>query len=461
MPAAQLRALSGVFRRQREDGVATGIQRGHDKERSQQIRDFVRFGYPYSEMSASRRSRFNSEDLRKPGWLPTAIVVNILTADDTRRGQRVQRHDLIEISESNDTVSLNLPKNFSGADWSPSGLPPLEVIDGQHRLYAFGEEDLPGDFELPVVGFKGLDLGWQAYLFWSINISPKKINPSHAFDLYPLLRSQDWLEKFAESNVYREARAQELTEFLYRHAESPWRNRINMLGERGPRAVSQAGWIRSLSSTYLAAGQARGTRGLFGCSLAGLGGPLPWTRPQQAAFLIHLWRLLRQEVRTSNLQWAVSLRRPDQRQSGLALDEATDAAFAGPQTMLNQEQGVRGFLIVTNDLFFNFADELGLASWETDEDRGSVTGDQEIQQALRSLERQPFASFMKDVTAAVAGYDWRSADAPGLNDEEKLRKRAFRGSGGYAALRDELMKDLAQQPGQLGRWAKLIRDARR
>jgi len=50
------------------------------------------------------------------------------------------------------------------------------VIDGQHRLCAF-EEELNGEFEVPVVALQGLDIGWQAYLFSSINISPKRINP--------------------------------------------------------------------------------------------------------------------------------------------------------------------------------------------------------------------------------------------------------------------------------------------
>jgi len=143
-------------------------------------------------------------------------------------------------------------------------LPPIEIIDGQHRLYAFESAGkLPGDFELPVVAFHGLDLGWQAYLFWTINISPKRINRSHAFDLYPLLRTQDWLEKFDEAIVYREARAQELVEFLYKHEKSVWHGRINMLGEGRERGrVSQSGWIRALLGTFFSP-----RYGLFGSNL--------------------------------------------------------------------------------------------------------------------------------------------------------------------------------------------------
>ena len=58
----------------------------------------------------------------------------------------------------------------------------------------------------------GLDRSWQAYLFYIINIRPKKINPSLAYDLYPLLRTEEWLTKFEGHVIYRETRAQELVD---------------------------------------------------------------------------------------------------------------------------------------------------------------------------------------------------------------------------------------------------------
>ena len=80
-----------------------------------------------------------------------------------------------------DISRIILPYTEWTNSWRPSGMPPLEVIDGQHRLWAFDSAD--EDFELPVVAFHGLDISWQAYLFWTINIKPKRINPSLAFDL--------------------------------------------------------------------------------------------------------------------------------------------------------------------------------------------------------------------------------------------------------------------------------------
>jgi hypothetical protein len=224
--AEDLKALSGIERRTTAERLKNkedlGIQRRHDPARSDEIRRFIEFGYPWSELSESKRQSGEYDDLRKPGWLPTAVVVNVIGADDRRRGLQVARPDLVTITDEGDTSALiSLPTAFSGAKWRPTGLPPIEVIDGQHRLWACEAGGLSGRFEIPVVAFSGLDVSWQAYQFWTINIKPKRINPSLAFDLYPLLRTEDWLDKFEGHPIYRETRAQELVQHLWSQPESP------------------------------------------------------------------------------------------------------------------------------------------------------------------------------------------------------------------------------------------------
>src|SRR5262249_34574149 len=151
---------------------------------------------------------------------------------------------------------------------------------------------------LPVVAFHGLDISWQAYLFWTINIKPKRINPSLAFDLYPLFRAEDWLDRAEGHAVYREARSQELTEALWSHPESPWYDRINMLGERKVPWVSQSAWIKSLMATFIRPWRVRGSNvgGLFGSRMADREEVLGWSRVQQAAFLINAWQQFRLAV---------------------------------------------------------------------------------------------------------------------------------------------------------------------
>ena len=76
MSAKQLRKLSGVYVRKHDGADTTGIQRVHEKDRSQKIAEYVRTGYPYGDLSAKQKQDPNNDSLRKPGWLPTAIVIN-------------------------------------------------------------------------------------------------------------------------------------------------------------------------------------------------------------------------------------------------------------------------------------------------------------------------------------------------------------------------------------------------
>ncbi len=435
MRAGELRQLCDVYRRQRTADRAEGIQRARDESRTARIQRYVRFGYPYGDLKTPLRNDANAP-LRKPGWLPTAIVINILIDGDVRRGKSVAADNLVTVTESNGHCSLVVP---DGAAIGATDLAPFEVIDGQHRLWAFDQEGaaepIPDDFELPVVAFYGLDVAWQAYLFWSINVSPKKINPSHAFDLYPLLRTQDWLEQVGELTVYREARAQELTETLFSHPASPWVGRINMLGERGGGGVSQAAWVRSLSSTFFGTGRGGGKDGLFQGNLPHNDEPLEWTRSQQAAFLIQLWSDVEQAVVEAPQHWWI-------RCYGDA-----DRALHDKTSMLNQDMGVRGLLTVANEIFFENAEYWRLHTWHVasgEEDEGEASA---VTAALEALQEAAFRPRIKELAVGLARFDWRSSDGPEVSkepEEVQIRKRSYRGSGGYAQLRLDVLRAVAE-----------------
>ena len=462
LQASWLKALSGIYRRTTQAGQLRssdlGIQRRHDQKRSDEIREFVQFGYPWSELSRSKRESGEFNDLRKPGWLPTAIVVNILQSGDKRRGLEVAPKDSITITDSESAVvKIRLPDKFTGVGWKPERLHPIEVIDGQHRLWAFEEGKLGEEFELPVVAFHGLDISWQAYLFWTINIRPKRINASLAFDLYPLLRTEDWLEKFEGHSIYRETRAQELTEALWAIPESPWHQRINMLGEPGLKdsMVSQAAWIRSLMATFVKTWEGRGTTigGLFGARLGKHEEVLPWSRAQQAAFLIYMGRCVREAIEDSKDRWAKSLRAvPVQGKIGKVTE---DPAFYGAHTLLTADQGIRGLLYVTNDICYVRAKELKLQNWVNDSEAGA-SDEEAVRAALGSLKAQPVAAFLKDIAEGLSKYDWRTSSFPDLNETERIRKAALRGSGGYRELRQDLLRQLASDGRTIGKAAKEV-----
>ena len=448
--ARSLRLLSGVYRRTHDRDSATadlGIQRRHQAGRSREIAQFVRYGYPWSKLRRPQRDSPAFRTLRQPGWLPTAIVVNILTADQRRHSQAVAPEDLLQVQDrpdDPDLATLRLPDSF-GADWQCRRIPPLEVIDGQHRLGAFDTEEVPPDFSVPVVAFHGLDLSWQAYLFYTINIKPKRINASLAFDLYPLLRAEDWLDKAEGHRVYREIRAQELTDTLWAHRESPWRHRINMLGEPGHTGlrVSQAAWVRSLTASFIKQWEGPGVRvgGLFGVRLGQDNLVLPWNRAQQAAFLLALGLALRDAVEVCEEEWAEALRKAAADDAGDAT--GGDAAFVGADNLLNQDQGVRVLLQTLNDLHFVSADDLRLHDLRLVESTDTADADA-VSVALTDLRERPwYRDFARPLATALARYDWRSSRADGLTAEQQTLKASFRGSAGYRNFREHLLRHLA------------------
>jgi hypothetical protein len=460
LPAQELRSLCGIVRRQssgvRPRAADLGIQRQHDPERSEEIARFVEFGYPWSTLSEPKRKTAEFHDLRKPGWLPTAIVINILRKLDERPGGKVAEDDLVTVIDDEGHCDIALPYANWTKTWRPSVVPPLEVIDGQHRLWAFGEDSNTAGFEVPVVAFSGLDISWQAYLFWTINIKPKRINPSLAFDLYPLLRAEDWLDRAEGHPIYRETRSQELTEALWSHPESPWYDRINMLGERPSNWVTQSAWIKSLMATLVRPWEGRGAKigGLFGSRLNEDGEVLGWSRAQQAAFLIFAWQKLYKAIHDTKSPWAVELR-VDAKRPSAPISASEDRAFYGNFSLIVTDQGVRGFLHVINDLCFVMAPNLKLDAWQLSQS-AAATDTVAVTLALKSIAREPVAAFLERMASALASFDWRTSAAPNLPEELRRQKLVFRGSSGYKELRAQLLERLHTDDGDVSKAAERL-----
>ena len=359
---------------------------------------------------------------------------------------------LVKVEKSDSKgYELVLPKDAELSKWQPSGnIYPLEVIDGQHRLLAFGEGELSDEkFDLPVILFDDLDISWQAYLFWTINITPKRISPSLAYDLYPLLRTEDWLEQVPKPLAYRETRAQELTEALWINRDSPWQGRISMLGrEKGK--VTQAAFVRSLTLSFIRRFERRGKRpgGLFGASLAEEPEQvLSWSRAQQAAYLIFLWSELEREIKETTASWAKHIREKARPIQPELTDDEQDPAFAGVNSLLATDQGVRGFLQVSNDLSFVLAEELNLDSWKRDRASGA-TDEEEVSEAVEELSTLPkIPEFVRELCSITAQFDWRSLATPGLTEEERIKQALYRAGSGYREVRRNLLRHLSRQSG--------------
>ena len=178
---------------------------------------------------------------------------------------------------------------------------------------------------------------------------------------------------------------------------------------------------------------------------------LPWSRAEQAAFLLLVWQQVERAVTNCESTWTKWLRETEEEG-----EARRDLAFAGPHTLLNTDQGVRGVLYVTNDLCYIQAKDLALVEWGSSED-AAASDEAAVTRALESLDTQNrIVEFLQKIADSLAKYDWRTASAPGLPDDEKTLKLAFRGSGGYKELRRQLLHHLSDEPGDVGRASRAV-----
>lgn len=448
MPIAELRVLAGVPTRKVEDRMdktqQPGYQRALDKNRSKKVAEYLRHGFPISSNKISGQSRI--DQLVNPGWLPGAIIVNVRRASDQRpvgsRMQAVSTDDLVAIYEDDGDIRLDYPLQLTGRS---EGTHPIDVIDGQHRVFSLDQLDMVdaiSDFEVPVVVFDGLDLKWQAYLFWVINVEPKKINPSLAFDIYPELRRQDWLEEYDGLKVYREHRAQELTELLWRNEVSPWRNRIELLGNRRPGHISNAAFIRSLLSSFIKnAKKDLSSGGIFGSVIVRDNSDrlLRWSRAQQAALLIQIWNSLKSAVLASSSVWVNAIAADDKAST---FESPKLAAFLGGHTFLATDQGVRAIHSAFNNYLRSNMDTLNLAGWLIPEALTHDDIDQDLAEAIDSLQQQKLIvdSICRVSLELIENIDWRLPTAPGIEYASHLfnLQSSYKGGSGYKLFKEKI-----------------------
>lgn len=445
-----LKRISDVHRRKAKKPRAEeiNIQRSLKEERSHEIRNYVESGFPLSTLNDKDRLDPENQKLKMPGMLPTAILVNILGKNQKRGNSIINDADLITIKNEAGITKLVLPENVFSDTWMPE-LKPIEIIDGQHRLWAFDEsEKINGDFEVPVVAYYDLDRAWQAYLFYMINIKPKKINTSLGYDLYPLLRTQEWLENSKEGlKVYRETRAQELVEALWLFEESPWHKRISMLGEESS-YISQNAFIRALSDSYFRKVR-RDISGLFGDVLKKRNfEELKWVRAQQAGFLILLWDEIAKALNTDNtkdgeIEWVDMLRKENVQMTLFEKELRLDKSFISKNSNLSRDQGVTGISMFSNDFFYVLANEseidLNEIDWDSEIDERQIDSGS-IDLAINKFVSHPVYTYVQLFAREVIKLDWRTSSAEFEDENKREFQKKYRGSGGYREIWNDLLK---------------------
>jgi len=443
-----LKRISDVHRRKAHKSRMEdlNVQRGLKEDRTLEIRKYVHKGFPLSVVSDKASEEPENQILKMPGFLPTAILVNILGSGQKRGNSILNDRDLIEISNTGEPEII-LPDQIFSTEWNPE-LKPFEVIDGQHRLWAFDEtENIDGEFEVPVVAYYNLDRAWQAYLFYVINIKPKKINTSLGYDLYPLLRTQEWLENSKEGlKVYRETRAQELVEAMWIYPESPWYKRISMLGEEAS-SISQNAFIRALSDSYFKKSR-KGISGLFSDVLKKKNEELKWVRAQQAAFLILLWdeiaKALAPEItKVGELEWVDKLRKENSQLNIFEKELQLDKAFVSKNSNLSRDQGVTGISMFSNDFFYVIANEPEIdfndIEWDNEIDERQIE-QSSIDLAINKFQNHQIYSFIELFAKEVIKFDWRTSGAEFEDPSKGEMQKKYRGSGGYREIWNDLLK---------------------
>ena len=123
-----------------------------------------------------------------------------------------------------------------------------------------------------------------------------------------------------------------------------------------------------------------------------------------------------------------------------------DPAFAGEYSLLATDQGVRGFLQVSNDVSFDLVEQLDILSWLPARE-GAATMFEEVAEAIDLLDSVPSCSdFISNLSESMARFDWRTLATPKLTEEERNRQALYRTGTGYREVRRQLLSHLMSQP---------------
>jgi len=123
----------------------------------------------YQRMLDRSRLRKINAFITAGGYFANNIILNFTAKPTFRRFEKeMQVGDLI-------CGILEFPRQRASA-W---------IIDGQHRLYGYGDNPRKSEATVPVLAFESLDVKDQARLFVEINKEQKAVSPNLLWDLFP------------------------------------------------------------------------------------------------------------------------------------------------------------------------------------------------------------------------------------------------------------------------------------
>ena len=191
----------------------------------------------YQRMVKRPRVKEIEKYINDGGFFPNSIIINF----NTKRPLKFDEVKACEHCSQSDLGILHLPNKYHSAF----------IIDGQHRLYGYGNTEWKSKNTIPVVAFENLPEKEQTKTFIDINNKQKSVSKNL---LMTLMGEFNW-----GSDNHDEALAAvktRLIDYLNNKNDSPLYKRIKLLDEKGSQK-------RCLTKNYLI-GQALNKTNFFG-----------------------------------------------------------------------------------------------------------------------------------------------------------------------------------------------------
>jgi DNA sulfur modification protein DndB len=191
----------------------------------------------YQRMVSKARIKDIERYINEGGFFPNSIIINF----NTKKPLRFDEVKSCEHCSQSDVGILHLPNRYHSAF----------IIDGQHRLYGYGNTEWKDKNTVPVVAFENLPEERQTRIFVDINHEQKSV-PTNL--LMTLMGEFNWGSDNADEALG--AVKARLIDRLNSAIESPLNKRIRVADEKGSE-------IRCLTKNYLT-GQALNKTHFFG-----------------------------------------------------------------------------------------------------------------------------------------------------------------------------------------------------
>lgn len=188
----------------------------------------------YQRLTDRTRVRKLQQYIEDGGAIPTNIILSFRS--DLKSSRRIT----FMPGEQTDGVSnagrLRIPKEY-GLAW---------IIDGQHRLLAFGDDLFDSEFQLPVLAYTNLEAEEAAEMFVTINSKQKNVSAGLLAELASLVHMSSKKPKDRQEGI-----ASAVALKLHASAESALQGLIRLPDSKNKEPISFLGLVRAIKASRM------------------------------------------------------------------------------------------------------------------------------------------------------------------------------------------------------------------